>query len=53
MLFVSEFKVSNGNISKLFDYLIFKHIFSYVRTTAVEEIKIIANWVSSFFVTFT
>jgi hypothetical protein len=42
MLFASEFKVSSGNISKLFDYLIFRHIFLYVRNTAVKEIKIIA-----------
>lgn len=53
MLFVTEFKVLNGNILKLFDYIIFKHIFFYVRTTAVEEIKNIAIWVSSFFVTST
>jgi hypothetical protein len=53
MLFVSEFKVLNGNIVKLFVYLIFKRIFFYVRTTVVKEIKIIFIWVSSFFVTFT
>jgi len=42
MLFVSEFKVLNRNILKLLDYLIFKHILFYVRTTVVEEIKIVA-----------
>jgi hypothetical protein len=41
MLFVSEFKALNGNFLKLFFYLIFKHILFYVRTTVVEEIKII------------
>jgi hypothetical protein len=49
MLFVFEFKVLNGNILKLFGYF----IFFYVRTTVLEEIKIIAIWVSSFFVTST